>query len=281
MQNTKLLFISDLDGTLLNRESKVNDAGAKLINELITNENFILTFATARDFVSVKKVLSNIKLRHPIITANGAFIVNPQNEELIYGSYFNDDEKKELDGYFKNYNVHPIVYANYENRHPSVSWEELKETDGMLHYLHQRANDPRLRPLRREERERLMEGKVYCINLMDSKENLIPLYDFLSKEKKFYIIFHQELYREEWWLSIYPKTTNKGRTAKKLKELLGAEKLIVFGDRTNDLPLFDVADEAYAVENASPELKKVATKTIGKNTDNSVPNWIKVNWKKL
>ena len=58
---------------------------------------------------------------------------------------------------------------------------------------------------------------------------------------------------------------------KQLAELLECEHIVAFGDGVNDVDMFKLADECYAVENATNILKQVATKTIDKNTANGVP----------
>ena len=47
-----------------------------------------------------------------------------------------------------------------------------------------------------------------------------------------------------------------------LIEKLGYEKLVVFGDGKNDVDMFELADESYAVENAHEELKKYASEDV-------------------
>ena len=42
--------------------------------------------------------------------------------------------------------------------------------------------------------------------------------------------------------------------------------------------LFALADEAYAVENAVPELKAAATGVIGRNDADSVARWLQSHW---
>ena len=46
--------------------------------------------------------------------------------------------------------------------------------------------------------------------------------------------------------------------------------MVVFGDSINDLPMFKIADESYAVSNAIDELKDAATAVIGSNDEDSV-----------
>lgn len=61
--------------------------------------------------------------------------------------------------------------------------------------------------------------------------------------------------------------------------MLDCEKLVVFGDGKNDIAMFEIADEAYAVENAVEELKKNATGIIVSNEDDGVAKWLRKNYK--
>ena len=45
----------------------------------------------------------------------------------------------------------------------------------------------------------------------------------------------------------------------------------------NDIDMFELSDEAYAVENAVDELKEAATAVIGSNNDDGVAKWLDVN----
>ena len=65
--------------------------------------------------------------------------------------------------------------------------------------------------------------------------------------------------------------------ARRLKEMLGCNKLVCFGDAVNDLPMFELADERYAVANAAPELKAIATDVIDGNDEDAVAGWLEKN----
>ncbi|MDE6134546.1 MAG: HAD family hydrolase, partial [Muribaculaceae bacterium] len=59
-----------------------------------------------------------------------------------------------------------------------------------------------------------------------------------------------------------------------LKERTGADRLMVFGDNLNDIPMFEVADVAVAVGNALPEVKAAADVVIEPNYTDSVARYI-------
>jgi len=71
-----------------------------------------------------------------------------------------------------------------------------------------------------------------------------------------------------------PKAASKANAIRQLRNKLGYEKLVVFGDGKNDVDMFELADEAYAVANAVPELKERATAVIGGNNEDGVAKWL-------
>ena len=74
-----------------------------------------------------------------------------------------------------------------------------------------------------------------------------------------------------------PKNASKANAIKQLKEQLGCDRLVVFGDGKNDIDMFELADEAYAVANAVDELKEAATAVIGNNNEDGVARWLEEN----
>ncbi len=55
----KTLFVSDLDGTLLNTKDKINPQSLEIINSLVEG-GVLFTYATARSLVSAAKVTEGL-----------------------------------------------------------------------------------------------------------------------------------------------------------------------------------------------------------------------------
>ena len=55
----------------------------------------------------------------------------------------------------------------------------------------------------------------------------------------------------------------------------GYDEIITFGDGDNDISLFEVATESYAVENADPELKEIASAVIGHHDEDGVAHCLR------
>ena len=66
----------------------------------------------------------------------------------------------------------------------------------------------------------------------------------------------------------------KASAVLRLKEYLGCDRVVAFGDAENDISMFEIADECYAVENACDELKAIATGIIPSNEEDGVAKWL-------
>ena len=75
-----------------------------------------------------------------------------------------------------------------------------------------------------------------------------------------------------------PKAATKANAIAELKNFLGCDKVVCFGDGINDISMFNIADESYAVENAEDELKNIADAVIDSNENDGVAKWLLENY---
>ena len=71
---------------------------------------------------------------------------------------------------------------------------------------------------------------------------------------------------------------DKANAVSQLKQMYNCDKVVVFGDGVNDIPMFKGADRCYAVANAVDELKAIATDVIKSNEDDGVARWLLENF---
>ena len=267
----KTLFITDLDGTLLGRDDRISPTGLKTLNALI-EDGLSLTYATARSLSSASRVTSGLHLCLPVIVYNGAFIRDPVTAQNLHSVSFSPVLRARIQSIAAHLALSPLVYSFVEGRE-RVSWLPSRENDGIRRYLSQRSGDPRLRPL--EDETALYAGDVFYYTFIGEQAALLPLYEEVSQLEGCRCVFQQELYRPEYWCEVMPAQATKAEAARKLKELLGFERIVAFGDAINDIPLFEAADEAYAVDNAAEPLKRIATGVIGANDADGVARFLK------
>jgi hypothetical protein len=80
------------------------------------------------------------------------------------------------------------------------------------------------------------------------------------------------------WLTIGHVDANKGAGVRVVKEIVGADRVVCFGDNLNDLAMFKVADEAYAMAGAHDGPRDIAQATIGSNADHAVAAYLRDAW---
>ena len=263
----KTLYISDLDGTLLNQQARVSPFSIQAINALM-EQGLLFSYATARSIVTASQVTQGLEVKLPVIVHNGGFIRQPHRDEVVIGNYFGEEFHSILSDLLNN-EIFPLVYSLNDGKEKYRYWAE-KQSKGMRKFLDSKENDPRDTPV--HDADSLFAGRPYYITCIDAPERLVPFYE--KYKDQVHCILYKEIYSGELWLEMMPKAASKANAALQLKNLLGCDRLVVFGDGTNDLDLFRVADEAYAMENAEEELKALATAVIGSNQEDGVARWL-------
>ena len=265
------LYVSDLDGTLLRSNETTSEYTNQVINSLV-DKGMIFSYATARSLITAKKVTKGIHVKIPLIVYNGAFVMDNVTEEILIANYFDDSVYSVLEDLFHNA-VYPIVYSFMGGRE-KFSFVPKMCTKGMNMFLESRKGDIRTNEV--NSLSKLKEGNIFYIVCIDEPEKLKPLYD--KYKDKYHCVYQTDIYTKEQWLEIIPQEASKSNAIKQLQTMLDTEKLIVFGDGKNDIDMFQMADESYAVANAHEELKKYATGVIASNDEDGVAKWLTANY---
>ncbi len=267
----KTLYVSDLDGTLLDCRHRIPARTADILNALLS-KGMLFTFATARSWHSAHVVTEGLSPALPWIVHNGAMLCDGKTGARSQEAFFTDPQRREILSRCESLGLWPLSYGILENEEKVFYLEDKARHSGMEYYIDHRRGDPRLSPVK--AREELLQGKTYYFTFIHDKEALAPLWEQVKDLPWVNVTFQQELYRKEYWLEITSREATKARAALRLKELLGCDRLVAFGDAMNDLPLFSAADEGYAVENAMPEVKAAATGIIGTNEEGGVARFL-------
>lgn len=263
----KTLYVSDLDGTLLRSNETTSSYTNEVINKM-TKQGIMFSYATARSMVSAPKVTKGLDAKIPLIVYNGAFIIDNQTGEVILENFFEEGIDGLLQDLFDNC-VYPIVYT-FINGAEKFLYIPEKSSKEILEFIATRKNDTRKHPV--ENEEELSKGKSFYITCIDLPGKLFPLYE--KYKDQYHCIYQKDIYSGAQWLEIMPHASTKANAVSRLKTLLGCNHVVVFGDGMNDIEMFQMADECYAVANAVPELKEIATAVIDGNNNDGVAAWL-------
>ena len=266
----RTLYVTDLDGTLLNSNDQISQYSMEIINGLVA-KGMQFTYATARSLVSASVVAKGLSTTIPVIAYNGALIVNPATGEVISSLSFTGEEAARIREVLQEHGANPLVYA-YVDGVERVSYVTGRENEGIRRYLEVRKGDRRFRPL--EDETLLYQGNIFYFTCIADREELLPLYEIFKRDGRYRCTLQQELYRPEFFLEIMPEKASKAEAIKRLKEIWHCGKVVSFGDAVNDITMFEISDECYAVANGVAELKACATGVIASNDEDGVARWL-------
>jgi 5-amino-6-(5-phospho-D-ribitylamino)uracil phosphatase len=274
----ELLYISDLDGTLLQPDSSFPGYYKERLNRLI-DTGLRFTIATARNYDSMYPILRGLNLKLPVILFNGVYLADFNTGNILEHSDFIKREvilnMLEL---ALPQGIDPFIYT-FGKKHQLYY---MKATNpGSKAYINSLEGDVRLCQVPRFDFQN--EEKISGFLLIDTQDRLEPVYQ--SLDKKYFD--HLNLYFAEdvsmkgyFWLQSFHQKASKGNMvevlAKKMKVPL--KKVVVFGDYLNDLDMFRIAGHAVAMENALPNVQSCANEIIGSNAQGAVLQYLESIW---
>lgn len=253
------LVATDLDDTLLNQEWRISPKNIKAIHRAV-NQGVKVTLATGRMAVASRGYAQELGLDVPIITYHGALVEQALSGEVLYRKVIPRELAAEIVEILLKKEIHTQIYIKdrvfvrktnaYSDQYGKMSNLKVEEADiGKI-------------------LERESEGleKILCIGdeavLKRAAAELKQIYagrlNFTSSKPYFFDMIHPEV--------------NKATALKALAEQWGisAEEVMAIGDSLNDREMILYAGIGVAVENAHPEIKKIADYITSSNKEDGV-----------
>ncbi len=259
-----------MDGTLLGSDGKVSAESAEIISRLSRN-GVLISVATARTPATVEVLLADTYTSVPAIVMTGAAMWDRQAKRYINPVLHTPEALPGLVGEFHRMGVNPFIYVLGD--------------DGMLRVYHN--GDMNRDELKFYEERRNLEFKKFIIDSDEGRQGIIPgtilvfglgdgeiiegIAERLKSDSRLSVsCYRDNLDRDMAYIEVFGSDVSKSSAVRRLVEMLGADKLTVYGDNLNDLSMLAEADDAVAVANAVPEVLAKASRHIGANTASSV-----------
>lgn len=267
----RTLYITDLDGTFLNSNAEISARSGEIVEEL-TENGVLFSVATARTYATVTEMFDGIALPCPLVLMNGVTIYDPGKNKIIKSNPMPENIANRIIAAFRKHGVEPMLY--FQNGEILDIYYCEPVNVYQREYVSQRVSCKTKRFIK-SDKPVTIDGRslVYIVSL-DSYESLKGIYDEISAIPEARCMFYRDTYSDCYFLEIISSKVSKATGALQVKALAGVDRIVAFGDNLNDIPLFEIADECYAVSNAEPELKAIATGAIGSNDENAVAEFI-------
>ncbi len=119
------IFVSDLDGTLLPHNKKLNPKDLDAI-EKFRELGGIFTIATGRILQSAEMYLESLKIDGPAVLCNGSAIYDNSTKKFVWQEFLNEEIYQFAKEIFAKYpNIGGEINTNPEIYVPSLSAAEL------------------------------------------------------------------------------------------------------------------------------------------------------------
>ena len=270
----KTLYISDLDGTLLNSQAELSEYTIKTLNHLIKN-GVHFSIATARTAATTLLMFENVVLNIPIILMNGVLVYDPDSKEYI--------KKETLSGTIAANIIHAMRKAKqtglmYTLRGDEMlTYYETLDNEALRDFINERKTKYNKVFTQISDFSDVKDDIIYFC-FLDNQENIERTYSLIAGINGIEIAKYRDIYSDNlWYLEVFSAAASKYNAVRFLREYGNYERIIGFGDNLNDVPLFRACDECYAVANAKNELKDIATAVIESNDNNGVVKWLEEN----
>ena len=269
------LFLTDLDGTLLDERGTLSPVSEEILRRLM-RAGLPLTVATGRTPLSVWAVLRGLPLSLPAVLMNGALIAHPEDGRVLAAEPISPASLAVLTQAEEAVGLGGLLFGLEENR---VRLTLDSPAEGRWADFFQRIGAEAWTGPSGRARDWLGKPVLYGIYIDGRPERLREMASRLSADSGLALDAYRDRYDPDTWcLEVFSGAASKGRAAERLRALTGAERMAAFGDGHNDLSLFQVCEERYAVENAAPEVKAAADAVIRSNRADGVAHYLERRW---
>lgn len=265
----KTLYVSDLDGTLLDSNGHLSDFTADTLNKLIA-QGMSFTVATARSISSASGLLDKVNINIPAVMMNGVFLTDIPQKKQVYVNQFSDDIAQKVIDVFLKHGRPPFVYS-FNGEYIETEFTKLKND------YERRFVEKRQKLYRRFEQvdTYLINGNVVYINGIDEKETMQAIADELKTVDGIKFSHYLDTYSEDkYFVEVYIEEAGKWNSIKRLKEMYGFDRVVAFGDNGNDVEMLKSSDLAVAVGNALPPAMNVADVVVDTNDNDGVAKYL-------
>ena len=239
------LWISDIDGTLMNYDSSYTQRMAQIIQK-VQSKGIKLVLATGRMFMGAEFVAKKFNIKTPIICYQGAVVRT--KDEILWQAPIENNIAKEIIEYLEKRNIHTHVYNNdilYVTDDNKKIMSEYCDNRGTTYVVLNSFDEIELNKVPK------ILGVIEDKNLMQEiKKDLSEKYNGVLT-----IVQSSPIY-----LEINDKNASKGNALNFLKSYwnLKDEEILASGDQDNDIELLKNAGIKVCVGNNSELLKKEA-----------------------
>jgi Cof subfamily protein (haloacid dehalogenase superfamily) len=266
------LVVFDLDGTLLDRSSQITPFTRDTLH-LLRDRGIAYTVATGRALHGAIDILEGHGFALPQIYKNGVMIWNPVDAHYSQHHLLTLDEIGHVAEAFLSRKITPFFFTlEPGNRHAVYHPPLQQKVEYKLLRSFEKERDLPIFPVS----ELPADADITNVSAIGPDRDISAIADLISGEEQLVAYMGTAIEdRRLSWIDIHHHAGSKGGAVDALKQELGFERVVCFGDSDNDLSMFACADEAYAPLNAKKPVKAAATAVIGHHDADGIARFLR------
>lgn len=262
MEFSKVILMTDLDGTLLTDDKQILPVDLEAIDRFRAGGG-IFTMATGRGYAMAKHIADRLRLDCPAVVYNGAAVYDFQQEKFLWQCAIGD----------KALGIIKTIAAKF----PDIGVEVLRENTVFVPYLN--------------------DMEQWHLDLENVQADFTPL-DDIPRDGWLKVLFAYPPEKMDWlqdyvesrpefstvhWVrsapmffECLPEGIDKAAGYRQLIKVIGSEErfTVGVGDFMNDLAMIQSADLGAAVANAQPSVREAADIVLCDNNSGAMAQLI-------
>lgn len=258
---TNIKFIAaDMDGSLLNDQKQLPSDFYEVFEQL-KSQDVLFAAASGRQYESLLETFESVKDDMLFISDNGTLVIH-KGEEL-HSSTIDQPSVKQIITSVQSIENSFIVLCG-----KGIAYIDTNNPEALAEIAKYYAKVEYVDDLMAVEDDII---KIAVLNFHGTEKHVHPVVSPLFSNSL------QVVVSAHIWLDFMEKSASKGTAIKILQQRFGInhEQCMSFGDYFNDVEMLKETHFSYAMDNAHPEIKKLARFVAPSNNDNGVTRVIR------
>jgi hypothetical protein len=242
------LFVSDVDGTLLNAQKELTEATRKAIKRL-RDAGIPISLISSRPARGLKWLIDELDLQHACAALNGGVIIDPQLN-ILSSYHLRDALIQEIVGLIEAHGLASWIYTETDWYVPRLDAEHVRHETGVV----------RFEPLLFKTLADLNGPVIKITGISDNDATIVACQDLLQRKFGERLSFSCSLPNR---LEITHHDANKGTAIEAIGATIGVapESIATAGDGENDILMFRNSGFSIAMGQAPVEVRRAASVT--------------------
>lgn len=272
----KGILALDIDGTLTGPDGAIGERTRRAVHAA-GEHGWIVTIATGRSWAGAKPVAGQLELRIPIVTYNGALVLDSVSGKILHCLPLAPELVGEIVSALVELGLQPVVIEDLRNGERVFTGPEEYDGPHTQRWLKHMREINKLPVERLSYADLARVGHAVRVQVLDDEDHLRGVAELgVGREKEFRILGSPDMPGEAELIQfLHPSSTK----ADALTHLAGRFDLtladvVAVGDGYNDIEMLTEAGFGVAMGNATEPVQAVAEIIIGHHLDEGLAAFI-------